>query len=234
MVNDRALVVSHTDIQKSESRGHHPGIYNKTAKVTAIMRAQAGEEDYVPHLTKGDVQLMTLWAKTDKRHGRRNAVLIRTIFDAALRISEALEIRRCDLEDTPDGWLVHVLASSKTGVNVAAISTATVNELLAYWGDSGLPRDAKIFGITRSQAYRIVVKAYEQSGVRRPSVRADGVGAVHILRHTGALERLKLSGNPKSVQAQLRHRSVRMTLRYLKTQAQDESITIQKGVEPTW
>jgi integrase len=232
MENDRAMVVSGTLSEISPEVSKLPGTRNKSANVPAIRQRQAGDSDYVPHLSRGDIHLMAIAAKTDRRNGRRNAALIRTIFDGALRISEALGIRRVDLEDTGDGWLVHV--NGKTGAGVAAISSGTVNELLAYWGDAGLGRDVPIFGITRSTAYRIIVAAYAKAGLRRPGIKTDRVGCVHILRHSGALERLKLTNNPRAVQHQLRHRSSAMTLRYLKTQQADESMVIQQGADPTW
>ncbi len=40
------------------------------------------------------------------------------------------------------------------------------------------------------------------------------VGAVHVLRHSGALERLKDTGNPQALQEQLGHTTAEMTLRY--------------------
>jgi integrase len=229
MTDDKAIVVSNKFLRNVAESVNQAGLRNKTANVPAIMRGQAVESGYVPHLNKFDVQLMAVVAGQDPRHGRRNACLIRTVFDAALRISEALGIRRCDLEQTSDGWLLHV--NGKTGAGIAAISTNTVNELLAYWGDQGFSREAKIFGITRSQAYRVIVNSYLKSGVRRPSKDTDGTGAVHILRHSGALERLKLTGNPRSVQHQLRHKSAAMTLKYLKTQQTDESMSIQQRVQ---
>jgi len=68
------------------------------------------------------------------------------------------------------------------------------------------------------------------AGIAKP----DGVGAVHILRHSGAIERLRRTGNPKAVQDMLRHRSARMTLRYMKTLSHEESMAIQQAVEYDW
>jgi integrase len=229
MTTERAMAVSGTEKENFPSRAKLPGLRNKTMNLPAIRSGQDGAADYVPHLSRGDVQLMAVVAGRDPRHGRRNTALIRVIFDGALRISEALGIRRADIEKTPDGWLVHI--NGKTGAGVAAISSGTVNELLAYWGDESMARDIPIFGITRSTAYRIVVSAYQKAGVRRPSVITDRVGAVHVLRHSGALERLRLTGNPRALQHQLRHKSAAMTLKYLKTQQADESMVIQQHVE---
>jgi integrase len=212
-------------------RGETHPIRTKTAKVAAIRAGQDGAADYVPHLSRGDVQLMAVVAGRDPRHGRRNAALIRTIYDGALRVSEALAIRHVDLEQTPDGWLVHIVSTSKTGAGVAAISAATVTELIAVCYDQKRASTDQIFGITRSQAYRVIVDAYEKSGVRRPGKAMDGVGCVHVLRHSGALERLRLTGNPRALQHQLRHKSAAMTLRYLKTQQADESMVIEQQVQ---
>ena len=104
--------------------------------------------------------------------------------------------------------------------------------ILSYCYDKGIPKESRIFPITRSQVFRIVETAYQVSGIRQPSKVTDHVGAVHVLRHSGAIARLKASGNPKSVQHQLRHKSAQMTLKYMKTMSADESLVIQQGVNP--
>ena len=90
---------------------------------------------------------------------------------------------------------------------------------------------ARIFPITRSRTFRIVQAAFDKAGIPRPERARDRVGAVHILRHSGAIARLQAMGNPKAVQDQLRHKSAAMTLRYLKTLSADESLRIQQKVE---
>jgi integrase len=230
MTNDRhdtAMVV----------RGNIPDLYNKNAN-SRIVAVRAGEDssaDYVPHISKNDVKLMAIVAGQGKRHGRRNAALIKTTFDGAFRISEVLGIRRVDLEQTPDGWVAHVIGKSHKGKHglpgVAAISTNTVNELISYCYDYHRGPTDLIFDISRSQAYRIIVAAYQKAGIRQPSKLSDHVGACHALRHSGALERLHQTGNPRALQHQLRHKSAAMTLRYLKTEQADESIKIQQQVQ---
>jgi len=70
----------------------------------------------------------------------------------------------------------------------------------------------------------------DKAGVAKPGK----VGSVHILRHSGALERLRETGNPRAVQDQLRHKSQLMTLRYLKTLSREESLAIQGRVDFRW
>jgi integrase/recombinase XerC len=227
MTDDRALVVSNRSLQRDK----RSGLRNKTVNVPAIRRGEEGAADYVSHLTPGDVKLLVLVASRGPRHGERNAALISLIFDGALRVSEALGVRPADIEQTPDGYTVAIMGKgSKPGKVAVTASTAQMLFALAY--HHGTSPAFRLFPITRSQVFRIVQDAYRRAGVRQPSKATDRVGAVHVLRHSGALARLAASGNPKSVQNQLRHKSAQMTLRYMKTLSSDESLKIQEGVNP--
>ncbi len=211
-------------------RADNTALRNKTAKVSAIQRAEAGAADYVPHVTAGQVKLMAVVAGQNSRHGERNALLIKFLFDGCLRVSEALGVRPVDLQRTPDGWTVKILGKgSKPGI--VAISASIAAELQSYCYRARIGESEPIFPVSRSQAFRIVTEAFDKAGISRPSKERDHVGGVHILRHSGAIERLRLTGNPRATQSQLRHKSALMTMRYLKTLSADESLKIQQGIE---
>ena len=172
-------------------------------------------------------------AGQNKRHGERNSLLIKFLFDGCLRVSEALGVRPIDLLRTPDGWTVKVVGKgSKPGV--VAISASIAAELQSYCYRATIGQSERIFPVSRSQAFRIVTEAFEKAGIPRPSKECDHVGGVHILRHSGAIERLRLTGNPRATQNQLRHKSALMTMRYLKTLSADESLKIQQAVDFGW
>jgi len=214
-------------------RAKPPAIYNKTSKVAAIQRTEAGAADYVPHVSVGQVKLMAVVAGKNKRHGERNALLIKFLFDGCLRVSEALAVRPCDIQRTPDGWTLKIIGKgNKPGV--VAISASIAAELQSYCYRFKIVEGERIFPVSRSQAFRVVTEAFDKAGIPRPSKERDHVGGVHILRHSGAIERLRLTGNPRATQSQLRHKSALMTLRYLKTLSADESLAIQQGVEYQW
>ena len=107
--------------------------HNKTSKLPAIMKGEAGQTDYVAHLTKADILLMIETAKTitKGRRGERNALLIRTLFDSCLRISECLSLRPCDIQPDGEGYLVQVLGKGKNKgkVSVCAVSPQTVAQI---------------------------------------------------------------------------------------------------------
>jgi integrase len=205
-----------------------PEIRNKSKNLSVFINGETGNENYVVHLNPAEVEALAGMAGKS-RHGERDSLLIRVTFDAALRISETLGLRMCDLD-----VIHHILHIHGKGdyPGVAAVSAGTVEKIGLYaWNQKLDPHD-RIFPISRTQAYRIITTAYDQAAIRRPTKQNDHVGPVHILRHSGAIERLKKSGNPRSIQAQLRHRTASTTMRYLKTISQDESMAIQGQVDP--
>jgi integrase len=200
--------------------------------LSTIQRSEAGAAGYVCHLSGGEVKLLAIVAGKKKLHGDRDSLLIKTIFDGALRISEALALRPCDVQQTPDGWLVHILGKGAGGKpGTAAISAGTAAELQAFCYRHKISETSLIFNVSRSQSFRVIQAAYDKAGIRQPCQVRDHVGCLHALRHSGAIARLAISGNPRAVQEQLRHRSAQMTLRYLKTVGHDEAMRIQQNVD---
>ena len=53
---------------------------------------------------------------------------------------------------------------------------------------------AQLHQYAYGRVHQIVTRAIALTGV----IILDGVGAVHILRHSGAVARLEATGNPKS------------------------------------
>jgi integrase len=225
MTDTNTQVVIYQDAEK----------HNKKSKLPAIMKGEAGQSDYVAHLSKSDILLMIDTAKTitPGRRGQRNALLIRTLFDSCLRISECLSLRPCDVKPDGEFYLIQVLGKgrNKGKVSVCAVTPQTVAQINSYCYENNIGKQDVIFDISRSQAFRQIEVIYQKSGVRQPSILRDHTGAVHCIRHSGAIYRLSISGNPRSCQEQLRHKSVGMTLRYLKTISHLESMEIEKKLD---
>jgi len=122
----------------------------------------------------------------------RNKLLIRTLFDGCLRVSEAIQIKPGDLFQADGYWRVKVRGKGDK-YSTVAISPSLATQLLAYAYNKGIERDARIFPVNPSRVFQIVQGAMEEAGVAKPGK----VGSVHILRHSGALERLRETGNPQ-------------------------------------
>ena len=196
-------------------------LYKSSRQLEAIRRARATEAEEVPHQSLDEVRRII-----DSIPRERNRLLVQLLFDGCLRVSEALGVRPCDIQQSPSGWVVRIMGKGRRP-GVAAISPSLGAALLAYCYQQGVALEARIFPVTRGRVHQIVSDAMRRAGVAKPR----GVGAVHVLRHSGAIERLARTGNPKAVQTQLRHRSALMTLRYLKTLTAREGLEVQKGVE---
>ena len=205
---------------------------NKSNKVLAIRQSEALSGSYVAHLDIGQVKRLAEVAG-ESRQGERDRLLVQLLFDGCLRCSEAISVRPGDITRYDTGRALKV--KGKGGkFALVAISSNLVAQLLEYAYDHKLNEYDRFFPITRSQAFRIITAAFDRAAIQRPHRATERVGAVHILRHSGAIERLRQTGNPKAVQDQLRHKSALMTMRYLKTLNEDESLRIQQGVEYHW
>lgn len=205
------------------------GKLNKSRQALAIRRAGELAGDYVPHWGMDEVKALAFVAE-GSRHGERDKLLVLTLFDACLRISEALGICPKDIDHTADGWRLRVLGEKGSGRTVVALSSSLSAQLQSFAYRKGITPEQRFFPISRIRAYQIISEATAGAGLIRPA----GVGATHILRHSGAIERLRRTGNPKSVQDQLRHKSALMTLRYMKTLSHEESLKIQQEVDFNW
>ena len=202
---------------------------NKTSRVLAIREAKTYQADYVPHLSTDDVRRMAELAAQHRRNGERDSLLVLTLFDGCFRVSEAISIRPGDIKEAGAGWIVSILGKGhKRGT--AAISSGLAAKLQAYAYRRELASTERLFPISRSRAFQIVQALMAAAGITKP----DGVGACHVLRHSGALARLKQTGNPKAVQEQLRHSTAQMTLRYMKTLSHAEALDVQAGVNYNW
>jgi len=207
-------------------------IRNTSASLSKIIKTQGENSDVVSYLKPSDIKLMVIVAKQNKRqkNGDRNACLIETLYDGCLRISECLSWRPIDIQRTDAGYLLCIMGKGDRP-GLVAVSASTVADLKSYILDYHIADGDKIFDISRSGAFREIQNIYKAAGVRMPSVVKDGVGACHILRHSGCLARLAISGNPREIQTQLRHRSPIMTLRYMKTLTVAEALKHQQGID---
>jgi integrase len=191
----------------------------------------------VPHIDRDNVARAAMAASKIAREGgtrgrgnaERDELLILTVFDPALRISEALRIRPNDLIEDGGAPRVRILGKGRK-YDVVSISRSLHGRLLAYAYRKGIKPEERYFPFSRARAHQIVARAYQAAQIAKP----DGVGTLHVLRHSGAIERLRETGNPRAVQEQLRHVDPTMTLRYLKTLSAEEALKIQDQVDFGW
>ena len=177
----------------------------------------------VPYLTPEEVRDLESAALQSPRKGERDALLIRLLFQTGLRISEALSLTPAHVQII-DGRPAFRIIGKGNKPRMVACPTFLAESIQAYAFRHSLSPTERIFAINRIRAWDIITKAAKRAGLHKRVYP-------HLLRHSDALERIRKTGNPKALQDHLGHSTPLMTLRYLSTLQQEDSLRIQQDVE---
>ena len=150
----------------------------------------------------------------------RNRVLLRLMYAAGLRVSEACGLKWRDVQERECAGQITVYGKGgKTGV--VLLSPETWAELIGLKDESGA--DDPVFASRKgkghlhpAQVHRIVQAAANRAGV-------EGAVSPHWLRHAHASHALDRGAPIHLVQATLGHVSVATTGRYLHARPEDSS-----------
>lgn len=174
----------------------------------------------VPYLTPEEVKFMA--RSCQGRHKERDELLILTLFQTGLRVSEALSITPRKIGILNGHAVLHIIGKRKKP-RMVACPNALAHRLKSYAYDKKLGDDEPIFPINRKRAWQILKAAAAEAGVKKNVYP-------HLLRHSDAIERLRQTGNPKALQIHLGHASPLMTMRYLSTLTAEDALRIQQEV----
>lgn len=175
----------------------------------------------VPYLTPQEVQAMV--QACQGRHRVRDGLIILTLFQTGLRISEALSITPRKI-NSYRGHAVLYIEGKGRKPRMVACPDVLAHRLKSFAFDRKLGLDERLFRINRKRAWQIIKEAAEQAGINKKVYP-------HLLRHSDAIERLRQTGNPKALQLHLGHNSPLMTMRYLSTLTAEDALRIQQEVE---
>ena len=176
----------------------------------------------VSFITESEVYRMADMARV-MRDGERNELLILTMFQAALRVTEAVKLRVQD-KATVDNKHILLVQGKGDKPRLVAIPEKLSYHLGDYAHRHGLKAEDRFFSISRVRAWQIIKVCADRAGIDRRVY-------CHLLRHAGAIARLKRTGNPKSLQIYLGHSDMKMTMRYLATLQTMESLETEGKVE---
>lgn len=200
-----------------------------TGKEVVVYRSRAIKQavrrgDYtrpVSFITEAEVYRLADAARA-MHDGERNELLIITMFQAALRVTEAIKLRVREKATVDDK---HVLLVQGKGnkPRLVAIPEKLSYHLGDYAQRHNLKPEDRFFPITRVRAWQIIKVCADKAGIDRRVY-------CHLLRHGGAIARLKRTGNPKSLQIHLGHADMKMTMRYLATMQVVESLETESQV----
>lgn len=176
----------------------------------------------VSFITETEVYRLADAAKA-MRDGERNELLVITMFQAALRVTEAIKLRVMD-KATMDNKHLLLVQGKGNKPRLVAMPEKLSYHLGDYAQRQGLEAEDRFFPISRQRAWQIIKECADRAEIDRRVY-------CHLLRHGGAIARLKRTGNPKSLQIHLGHSDMKMTMRYLATMQVVESLETESGVE---
>jgi site-specific recombinase XerD len=163
-------------------------------------------------------------AAKNGRHGDRDSLLLEVTFKCALRISETLALTPSCRARAGANYVLLVKHGKGDKPRVLGINRGLYETLGSYALDNGMNPDDRYFKFTRFRALQIIKSAAIKSGIDNRRIYN------HLLRHSGALARLKRTGNIESLKQFLGHTDHAMTERYLRTMQTIESIEIESQV----
>ncbi len=156
-----------------------PARLTRTSKGAALNQAQRP----VPHW--GVLEVRDLVAAAEQRgrglKGRRDALLIQTLFDGALRVSEGLSLTPSDIVRTEGGYRLRVVG--KTGYREAACSVSLAERLGFYAYQVGLPPGDRFFPINKHRVWQIVNAAARLAGLEKPPRSGDSPHTAPLRSH---------------------------------------------------
>ncbi|MFA5393692.1 MAG: tyrosine-type recombinase/integrase [Candidatus Ratteibacteria bacterium] len=177
----------------------------------------------VPYLTQDEISLICQKAQ-EGRNGKRNSLLILTLFQTGLRVSEALSLIPGNVTNYNGIPVVYVRKGKGGKDRKVSLPESLFHRLKSFAFDKKLEAKDRIFDINRKMAWLIVKTATRKAGIGKDAWP-------HILRHSDAIYRLKATGNPRALQHHLGHSTLFMTMRYLSTLQEEESLKIESGVK---
>jgi site-specific recombinase XerD len=145
-----------------------------TQRQTTLTRAQT----IVPYLTPEEVRRL-VDAVASPRHGERDGLLIRLLFEAGLRISEALQITLKYLESFEGRPVLRILGKGKKP-RLVACPKPLADGLQAYAYRHQLRADDRVFPINRQRAHQILQAAGKKAGLPKDV-------HPHLLRHSDSI-----------------------------------------------
>jgi len=193
-----------------------------SSKQIAALKSSIQKTHIVPYLTPDEVYRIVDVAKEGNK-GERNSILIKTLFETGLRISEALSITPRMIGDHEGHAVLYIKGKGKKP-RMVACPDGLAHQLKSHAYTNKLEIDDRIFKINRKRAWQIVKEAAKKAGIQKKVYP-------HLFRHSDAIERLRQTGNPKALQYHLGHASTLMTLRYLVTLTAEDALRVQQGVK---
>ena len=188
------------------------------------------------HLSKDEVQALLDAPDQATRAGRRDRVLLTTIYNTGARVSEALGLNVADVQlDRTPRLLLHGKGRKERTIplwrGTARTLTAWIRELAAAPGDPLFP-NRQGARLTRSGVARRLALAVGSAAQTCPALRGRRISP-HTLRHTTAMHLLESGTDITVIAMWLGHESITTTHGYLEADLTMKSRALAGVVGPS-
>ncbi len=184
-------------------------------------RRYASTSRVVAYLSPGEIRRLADAANKGK-NGERDSLFILFLYQTGLRISEGLSLTPAKIDCFEGKPVLHIIGKGNKPRTVSCPMNLA-EKLRAYAMKNGFNSKSRFFPFNRIRGWQIIKDAARSAEFSKRIFP-------HLLRHSDAIERLKQTGNPKALQHHLGHSTISMTMRYLSTLTQEDSLRIQQGV----
>lgn len=180
----------------------------------------------VDYLRPEEVYRMVEYARNHgykKSLRERNALMILTLFESGLRVSECIALTPAHLTRYKGYTCIKVASGKGKKPRLVAIPESLYNRLLAFARERNLSDDERFFPIGRKCAHQLVSQIGKKALGRKVWP--------HLLRHSHAIHVLRQTGHPRALQLHLGHASMSASIRYIATLAMEDAIEIISKVK---
>jgi len=132
------------------------------------------------------------------------------VYGAGLRISEALNLKVCDIDR--DRQTLHIRNTKNSRERYVPLSPVIVQALTHYWHayrftDYVFPGSKPGRTLSQTSVAKLFKAAKKAAGIKKS-------GGIHSLRHSFAVHTLEAGGDLIAIKRLLGHRSIHSTVRY--------------------
>ncbi|HLW00987.1 MAG TPA: tyrosine-type recombinase/integrase [Ktedonobacterales bacterium] len=214
------------DLQRyADSLGHlAPATQNRMLSTVKSLLSFANKEDYCRFNVGANLRMKKPKNKLAERilseeavqkmlaleTNPRNHALLRLLYGAGLRVSEAVSLKWRDLQERGEGGQVNVFGKGDK-TRVVLVSAATWAELQALPGDHG--KDSAVF-MSQKKGHLSRVQVWEIIKAAADRAQLAGVSP-HWLRHAHASHALDRGAPISLVSATLGHADLKTTSKYV-------------------
>ena len=190
------------------------------AASVASVRQRKESRPALDFLTPAEVGALVDACDQSTPEGRRDAMMVKLLFNTGFRVSELVGLRASSFEFAPDGSCSATVVGKGRKERTVPLWPETAAAVRSWMGEAGVAGEGHLLAgrgvehLTRSGARSRLDALVARAREARPSLRAKRV-TPHVLRHSTAMAMLAAGVSLSTIAIWLGHESIETTHRYM-------------------